>query len=173
MAGVRTLAKGKTKFTLLTTAPANPAAPTATELNAGIDLSADILMSDFSWTAGDSAVVSEDSLADTETVEVFDSSTYTLGITLWRKFDPATGAPDPTGEAGWDALKVKGAEVYAYARETGKDSTEEWAAADEIYLGGLVAVDNAQRLDGTGFVKRRIPLRNRRMYNNIEVAAGV
>lgn len=172
MAGARTLAKGKTKFTVLTTAPADEANPTETELAAGIDSSGIVLMSDFNWSAADSTTIAEDSLEDLETVDVFDSSTYNLGITLWRLTDPATGDPDPAAEALWEAVKIKGAEVYCYARETGKDSTEAWAAGDEIYLGGRVAVDNPQRLDGTGFIKRRVPMRNRKMYNNIVVATG-
>lgn len=172
MAGVRTLAKGKTKFTILTTAPADEENPTDTELNAGLQGSGVILMSDFAWTPADSTTIAEDSLEDLETVEVFDSSTYNLGITLWRKFDPETGAADPLIEQIWEALKTKGAEVWCYARESGKDSTEPWAANDEYYLGGRVAVDNPQRLDGTGFIKRRVPMRNRKMINNGTVATG-
>lgn len=37
MAGIRVLADEHIKFTILTAKPANPAAPTAAELNAGID----------------------------------------------------------------------------------------------------------------------------------------
>lgn len=171
--GVRTLAKGKTKFTVLTTAPAVEGAPTVTELAAGIDMSGDILTSDFSWTAADSAVVSEDALSDDETVEVFDASMYTLGLTLWRKFDPATGVADPATETGWAAMKVKGSTFWAYARESGKASTEPWAADDEIYLGGRVECDTPQRIDGAGFIKRRVPLKNRKMFDNITVGTGV
>ena len=60
----RVLADGKTKFTILTTKPANPEAPTATELNAGIDLSASVLASDFNWSNADSDRVAEKALAD-------------------------------------------------------------------------------------------------------------
>jgi len=172
MAGARTLAKGKTKFTVLTTAPADEEKPTVTELEAGIQASGVVLMSDFAWSAADSTTVAEDSLEDRETVDVFDSSTYNLGITLWRLLDDATGEPDPAAEALWEAVKTKGTEFWAYARETGKDATEPWVAGDEFYLGGRVASDNPQRLDGTGFIKRRIPLRNRQMFNNGVVATG-
>lgn len=169
----RVLADGKTKFTVLTTAPADPAAPTATELNAGIDLSCDILSSDFTWTATASDTVDEKALCATGNSVVFGSSNYDLGVTLWRQFDSATGAPDTANEAGWEALKEKGTTIYAYARESGKDSTEEWAASDEIYLGGEVVTDLPQRTDGTGFIKRRVVLGAQRMHDNIEVAAGV
>lgn len=171
MAGARVLADGKTKWTVLTTAPANPAAPTATELNAGIDMSCDILKSDFNWTATDSESIAEDALCDKDTQEVFGKGNYNLGVTIWRKYATA-GGPDEASEAGWAVMKEKGAEFYAYARESDKDSTETWTAGDEIYLGGKVSADQPQRLDGTGFIKRRVPLKSRGMFNNIEVAAG-
>ena len=169
--GARVLAEGKTKFTILTTKPANPAAPTATELNAGIDLSCDILSSDFTWSATDSDKVSEPALCDANNSNAIGKGNYQAGLTLWRKFLTA-GGPDVANEAGWAALSEKGAEVYGYARETDKDSTELWEAADEIYLGGSVVTDTPQRTDGTGFLKRRIPMEPQRMYDNIVVAAG-
>ena len=68
------IADGKTKFTILTAAPANPEAPTATELNAGIDISCDVLASNFTWGAGDSNTVSEQALCDETAAEVMTSS---------------------------------------------------------------------------------------------------
>lgn len=168
----RVLADGKTKFTVLTTAPADPAAPTATELNAGIDLSCDILSSDFTWTPTASDTVDEKALCATGNSTVFGSSNYDLGVTLWRLFDETTGAADTASEAGWVALKDKGTTLWAYARETGKPSTEDWAAGDEIYLGGEVVTDLPTRTDGTGFIKRRVVLGAQRMHDNIEVAAA-
>ena len=169
----RTLADGKTKFTIVTTAPVNPAAPTATELNAGIDLSCDILTSDFNWTNADSDTVGNDqkALCEKGNPPTYGSSNYNLGVTLFRQFDRATGAPTED-ELGWTAIKEKGSEVWGYARETGKDSTEEWAADDEIYLGGRVMSDAAQRIDGTGFIRRRVPLGAQSMHENITVAAA-
>lgn len=168
----RVLADGKTKFTILTTAPADPASPTATELNAGVDLSCDILASDFTWGAADSDKIAEKALCDSGNSNAIGASNYTAGLTLWRKFAVA-GGPDAEAELGWAALKEKGAEVYAYARETDKEASEDWASGDEIYLGGKVITDTPQRTDGTGFLKRRIPMEPQRMYDNIEVAAGV
>jgi len=167
----RVLADGKTKFTILTTKPANPSAPTATELNAGIDLSCDILSSDFTWTATDSEKVAEKALCDTSNSNALGAGNYSAGVTLWRKFLTAGGA-DVANETGWAALSEKGAEVYGYARETDKDSTEDWEADDEIYLGGLVVTDTPQRSDGSGFIKRKVPMEPQRMYDNIKVAAG-
>ena len=74
------IADGKTKFTILTAAPANPEAPTATELNAGIDISCDVLASNFTWGAGDSNTVSEQALCDETAAEVMTSSVWELSL---------------------------------------------------------------------------------------------
>ena len=161
----KTLADGKTKFTILTAAPENPAAPTASVLNAGIDLSCDILKGDFTWTAADSDTVTDQgALCEKGNSTTFGASNYTTGITLFRFVD--------AGEDGWEAVQEKGTEVWGYARETEKDSTEDWADGDEIYLGGRVVTDTPQRLDGTGFIRRRIPLGPQQMFDNIVVAAA-
>jgi hypothetical protein len=167
----RVLADGKTKFTILTTKPANPAAPTATELNAGIDLSDSVLASDFNWSATDSDKIAEKALSDQGNSNAIGASNYTTGITLWRYYATAGGV-DATADTGYDALKEKGTTVWGYARESDKDASEAWEAADEIYLGGEVITDSPQRLDGTGFIKRRVPLEMQRGYDNIVVGAG-
>jgi hypothetical protein len=167
----RVLADGKTKFTILTTAPANPAAPTATELNAGIDLSCDILTSDFTWGATDSDKIAEKALCDSGNSNAIGASNYAGGFTLWRKFLTAGGFDD-ANETGWAALKEKGTTLYGYARQMDKDATETWAATDEIYLGAEFITDTPQRTDGTGFVKYKIPVEIQRGYPFIEVAAG-
>lgn len=168
----RVLADGKTKFTILTTKPVNPSAPTAAELNAGIDLSCDVLTSDFMWSAADSDRIDEQALCSKNNTKAIGKGNHSTGITLWRKYDVA-GGPDAAAETGWAALMEKGSEVYGYARESDKDSTEAWLAADEIYLGGRVATDTPQRTDGTGFIKRKIPMEPQEMYDNIVVAAPV
>lgn len=166
----RVLADGKTKFTILTTKPADPSAPTATELNAGIDLSCSVLTSDFNWSATDSDKIAEKALCDVGNSNAIGASNYTTGFTLWRYFLTAGGA-DTAADAGFTAVQEKGTTLWGYARESDKDSTDDWAAGDDIYLGGEVINDTPQRLDGTGFIKRRVPLEAQRMYDNIAVAA--
>jgi hypothetical protein len=171
MSGARVLADGKTKFTVLTTKPANPAAPTATELNAGIDLSLDVLSSDFTFSATDSDKVPEKPLGQGGNANAIGASNFQAGFTLWRKF--ATGGGfDEASETGWAAVKVKGTTVWAYARQMDKEATATWTAADEIYLGAEITVDNFQRTDGTGFIKYRIPTEVQNGYPGIAVAAG-
>ena len=168
----RVLADGKTKFTILTTRPADPKAPTAAELNAGIDLSQRVLASDFNWSATDSDKIGEKALAESGNSNAIGASNYTTGITLWRYFDEESGSVDAEEDAGFTATRAKGTTVWGYARETAKDPDEEWASGDDIYLGGEVLTDTPQRLDGSGFIKRRIPLEMQRGYDNIKVAAA-
>lgn len=171
MAGVKTLADGHIKLAVLTTSPANPAAPTVTELNAGIDASSKVLISDFVWGATDSDKVAERALTDINNVNAIAASNFQAGISIWRYFNAATGVADPTDDALWTAVKTKGTTLWLYARQTGKLATAAWASADEIYLGGSVVTDNPQLPgDAGGFIKRRIPLEPQQMYPNIAAA---
>lgn len=167
--GARVLADGKTKFTVLTTKPANPAAPTAAELNAGIDLSMNVLTSDFTFGAVDSDKVAEKALGASGNANAIGASNYQVGFTLWRKFLTAGGF-DSADESGWSALKLKGATVWAYARQMDKAAAAAWASADEIYLGAEFTTDTPQRTDGTGFIKYRIPGEVQTGYPFIAVA---
>ena len=64
---------------MLTTKPANPAAPTATELNAGIDLSCDVMASDFTWGATDSDKVAEKALCVENNANALGASNFAAG----------------------------------------------------------------------------------------------
>jgi hypothetical protein len=165
----RVLADGKTKFTVCTTKPVNPAAPTAAELNAGIDLSLDVLSSDFNFGAVDSDKVAEKALGASGNANAIGASNYQVGFTLWRKF-ASGGGFDGAAETGWAALKVKGATLYGYARQMDKLATAAWAATDEIYLGAEFTTDTPQRTDGTGFIKYRIPAEAQTGYPFIAAA---
>lgn len=166
----RMIGDGKTKFTICTTKPANPGAPTVAELNAGIDLSFKVLGSDFMWSPTDSTAIGETPLGEKIEANSPGRGVYNAGITLWRYYATGGGV-NATEDAGFTALKVKGTTVYGYARESDKDATAAWAAGDEIYLGAEVVNDTPQRLDGTGFIKRRVPLMVQRAYDYISVAA--
>lgn len=171
MAGVKTLADGHTKVAILTTAPANLAAPTVAELTAGIDASAKILVSDFTFSATDSDKVAERSLVDINNVNAIAASNFQAAFSIWRYFNSSTGVADPTDDALWTAVKTKGSTLYIYARRTGKLATAAWASGDEIYQGGSVITDNPQLLsDLGGFLKHRIPCEPQQMFPNIAAA---
>ena len=169
----KSLADGHTKFTILITEPADPANPTVTELNAGIDASCNILASDFTWGAADSDKVAEKALCATNNANSIGASNFTAGITPFRYFDATTGAPDPAADEVFAATKAKGTELWGYARKTGKKSTDPWLAADEIYLGAKVITDEPQPpSDQGGYIKFRVPMEVQEGYPFIAVAAG-
>lgn len=167
----KSLADGHIKLAILTTAPANPAAPTVAELNAGINAACRILASDFAWSAGDSDKVAEKALCDVNNVNALGASNFSAGLTIFRFFNATTGVADPVEDALWTAMRAKGTTLYIYARETGKLETAPWAASDEIYLGGSVLTDLPQKpSDAGGYIKRRIPLEPQSMFPNIAAA---
>lgn len=170
MAFARSLAIGHRKVAILTVAPANPFAPTAAELNAGIDASPIILESDWVFGATDSDKVQEKSLQDIINANVVSTGNANAGMTLFRRFDTVTGAPDATGDALFTASKTKGTLLYVYERESGKVSTVAWASAD-IALGMQVSTDEPQKPGDTGgYIKRRIPLEPQAYYGLVTVA---
>ena len=169
----KSLADGHTKFTILLEEPVNPAAPTAAELNAGIDASCNILASDFTWSATDSDKVAEKALCDTSNSNAIGAGNYQAGVTPWRYIDAATGAIDETEDEVFQALKVKGTTVWGYIRQNGKLASAVWATGDEIPLGMEVLTDTPQQpSDRGGFLKMRVPMEPQRGWDFIEVAAG-
>jgi hypothetical protein len=172
---VKSLADGKKKITLLTIAPANEEAPTAVELNAGEDISCNVLDSDFNWTNTDSATFDEKPACAKGQVLALGASNYDLAATFIREYletGGTVGAADIAGlDAGYQAVKTKGSVVWIYVRETAKDSDEDWAAADEIYLGGKVQSDAPARVNNDGNIKRRVKFLPQRMFEDIAVAA--
>ncbi|MCL8026311.1 phage tail tube protein [Nocardioides bruguierae] len=169
----KSLADGHMKLTLLTTKPVDEEAPTAAELNAGIDASCAILASDFTWTAADSDKIAEAALCDTLNVNALGRDNFTAGMTLFRYFDDTTKNADATEDAAFAATKTKGTELWGYLRVTGKEATEDWATDDEIELGLKVLTDNPQRpSNGGGYVKTRIPLEPQAGWPQIAVGAG-
>jgi hypothetical protein len=169
----RSLADGHTKFVILTVEPVNPASPTLTELDAGIDASDRILASDFTFGAGDSDKVAEKSLAAMNNANALGASNYTAGFTVFRYFDPTTKNADADEDEVWAAVKVKGTELWCYARRNGKASTAAFAAADELFLGAYLVTDQAQPPgDMGGYIKWRVPCEVQSAYPNILVAGA-
>lgn len=166
----RSLAEGHTKIAILTAKPANLAAPTVAELNAGIDASCRILASDFTFGAAASNSVDDKALCSTNNAKTFGASNYEAGLTLFRYFDATTKNAHATEDSLFTALKTKGVTFWVYARETAKLSTDAWAQSDEIYLGAEVINDVPQTVEKTGFVKRRIPMEVQLAYDNITAA---
>lgn len=156
------LADGKIKIAVLSTKPADPTVPTVTELEAGIEASCRILSSDYAVGPQASETVDEKPVCVEGNVQVPGASNYSAEFSVFRYFDPETGAPEESGvdaEIGDDlyqAVKTKGARLWLVERETSKKSREAWAADDEVSTYEVI-LDNPQKPgDQGGFIKRKI-----------------
>jgi hypothetical protein len=166
----KSLADGHIKLAVLTTAPANPAAPTAAELAAGINAACAILASDFALTATDSDKIAERALCELNNVNSLGASNYSAGLTIFRYFNGSSlGTADTTADVLFTAAKTKGTSLWLYPRKTGKLESAAWAATDELYLGAEVLTDTPQEQQG-GFIKFRVPLEVQKAYPFIAVA---
>lgn len=168
---MKVAADGKKKFTLLLTKPAG-AIPTALELNAGQDISAAVLDSDANWTPTASDRFNEKPASTKGNSAALGASNFDTALTFLREFLDA-GGPDAVGDdKGYQAVKTKGTTVWIYLRETDADSTEDWAAGDEIHLGGEVVSDAPMRVNNDGNIKRRIEFLPQVMISEVLVTAG-
>lgn len=166
----RALSDGTVKLTLLTTKPADPYAPTTTELSAGTDISCSVLSSDFALGPTDSDKIAEKPLCTEGNANALGPSNYAANITLFRYFDTGV-AEDPEDDA-YQAMKTKGTEVYLVMRQTDKKSTAAWAATDECEVYYAIT-DNPQKpTDAGGYIKRRVPLEIQDAWLDGTVAAG-
>lgn len=166
----KSLADGHQKLTILTTPAANPLAPTAIELNAGVDISAAVLASDFAWGATASDSVQEQVLIDATNAAAYGASNWQASVTLMRFFDSSTSQVSTAGDVAYQTLKTQGTQVWGYLRENGKLATAAWATGDDA-VALRVITDNAQRpSNGGGFIKRTIPLAVQEGHNDVTVA---
>lgn len=166
----KSLADGRIKLVALTTAPANPAAPTPTELNAGIDLSCRILKSDYRLSAVASDTVAEAELCSEGNAVVYGASNYEGSVTPFRYLTDE-GKADAANDVAWDTLKEKGTPLWLYERE-GPEYTVPFATGDEVE-GYEVITDNPQKpSDRSGFTKRVVPLGVQRAWLNVLVGAA-
>lgn len=156
------LAEGHKKVAVLATAPVIMSAPTITELTAGIDASCRILENNFEMTSDGSDTVDEKTLCDIGTSEVPTNPKFKAAMTVFRYFDPITGKPDTSaagsiGDALFQALKERGTEQWIVVRETSKLAKAAWVIGDECSVYHIIT-DAWQRGDGTGYIKRMIPM---------------
>lgn len=169
---MKVAADGKKKFTLLLQKPAGRI-PTATELNAGQDISCAVLDSDANWTNAASDRFNEKAACQKGNSQALGASNYDTALTFLREYLEGAEGADLTGEdMGYQAVKVKGTTVWIYLRETDKDSAEDWAAGDEIHLGGEVVSEAPMRVNNDGNLKRRVEFLPQNMITEELVPVG-
>ena len=172
MTAVRVLAEGRTKFTILTTKPANPASPTAAELNAGLDASCKVTREGFAWSPSDSDTIDDAELCSTSKAVAPGAANADLGFQVYRYYLDAGGV-DPAGDTLFAAVKTKGTVLWGYVRQTDKLASAAWAANDEIALGAEFWVDHPQlNIAGSGWTKAKVPCHANNVYPWIKAAAG-
>ena len=150
----KSLADGRIKVSLLAVRPANPNAVTVQEAAAGIDASCRILSSDYVAGPTASDTVAEKELCKTGNASALGASNYEVSFSPFRYFG-ANQVADPVEDAVFQATDEKGTTLYVLERETSKLATEPFAADDEYSLYEVVT-DNPQRIDLTGYIKRKI-----------------
>ena len=171
----KSLADGRVKLSIMSVKPADPLAPTVTELAAGIDAAMRILSSDFALGPTASDTVDEKPIGQEGNVKVLTTSNYEGNLTPFRYFDGTgkaeTGTGGEVGDAVFQALKVKGSRVWIAKRFTSKKSTDAWAANDEVEVYEVVS-DNSSDGEASGYIKKRCPISVEDAWLNGTVAAG-
>ncbi len=172
----RSLADAHKKIAILTVQPVNPAAPTVTELNAGIGgatgVGSRILLSDWTFGPTDSDTFNERAVSEDGNANAYGASNYQCAFTTFRYFNATTGVPLATEDTLFAAGKSKGTRLWVYERETGQKESDAWTAADELSFGAEVLTDHPQKSSETGgYIKRRIPTQVQKGYPNIAAAA--
>lgn len=168
----KVLADGKTKLAILATAPADPEAPTVTELTAGIDASCNIAKTGYTLGPAASETINDPELCVDVNATVYGASNFEGTFGVFRFFDEETGQVDTASDEVFEALRTKGVEVWLVERETGKKSTEPFEAGDEVSVYRAL-LDNPQKSsDRTGWIKNTIVPAIQAGYLNVEVAAG-
>lgn len=168
----KTLADGKTKVALLSTAPADPEAPTVAELTAGIDASCNIAKTGYSLGPTTSETINDPELCVDVNSTVYGASNFEANFSVFRFYDHDTGLVDPVSDEVFEALKTKGAEIWIAERESHKKSEEAWEVGDEVSV-YRVLLDNPQKSsDRTGFIKNVIVPAVQEGHLNVTVGAG-
>lgn len=133
---------------------ASAAAPTTTELDAGVDITC-LVVSTYEVRADASDTTNERAVCEVANVVAPTIQNYMGNLVLFRQFDAVTGAleaDDATslfefGEVGW------------FVRRLGKPYSTAWTAGDVVDVYKFM-VDNPQVQGGTGegYLKATIPL---------------
>ena len=152
---VKVLADKKWKLAVLTTKPADEAAPTATELNAGIEACLKIDAAGFTHRPAASDTVESKMLCGAKE-QVMTDSNFEQTMRVVRMFLEGGGV-DPSEDALFTALKTRGATLWAYGRLTDKDALDPWEDGDECYLGTRFTPDWAAPSIEGGWIAADIP----------------
>lgn len=164
----KTLAEGRTAVYLLTQKPANPAAPTATEIKAGKNITCQILKSGYKLGAVASDTVNEPALCSTGNATAFGAANYEAELTLFD-FRTADGKADTAEGSALHALKERGTTCWLVEREGPLESAE-ITAGDVVDVYEVVTDAPQKPQERAGYIKRTIPMGVQRAWEGVTVA---
>lgn len=175
----KSLADGRVKLSVMDTKPANPLAPTVTELDAGLEASLRVLSSDYKLGAVASDTVDEKPIGQEGNVKVLTTSNYEGNLSIFRYFNTTTHVAeagtgttsDTVGDDVYQAMKAKGTRLWIAKRFTDKASSAAWAATDEVEVFEVVT-DNSFDMEATGYIKRNVPISIEDAWLNGAVVSG-
>ena len=153
----KTLADGRIALVALTTAPANLAAPTVAELEAGTRLECRINKSDYQLGADASSTIDEQELCKRGAAQDFGPAQWSGSLTPFRYLD-GEGAADADNDIAWTLLKSKGTHLWLVERE-GPLYNAPFMAGQEVSV-YEVNTDTPQKPSdrNSGYIKRVVPL---------------
>ncbi|MCI7306152.1 MULTISPECIES: phage tail tube protein [Trueperella] len=154
--GPKTLADARTKLTVLTVRPKNMKAITVAELTAGYDIQDFILKSDFQLGPSGSSTISEIELGAPGEGQAFGLSAGSGHVTIFRYLDQ-DGKPDPEADVVFSLFKTKGTELTLVRRD-GAPAGQAWKSGDEYSAFEVTNDDPQFPADGSGYIKRPVPL---------------
>ena len=152
----KTLADARTRLAILTTKPANVAAPTVAELNAGIDASCRILKSDYRLSPTASDTIADSDLCSDGNAVAFGASNYEGSVTPFWYLD-AAGKTIVGEDMVYQAMKTKGTRLWLVERE-GPKYTTAWTIADVVEVYEVITDHPQKPSDRGGYIKRVVPL---------------
>ena len=176
----RSLADAKRKVVILTTRPADPEAPTLTELEDGIEASCRIIAGGYNVGPQASETVDEKALCEEGNVQAWGPSNYVAEFSIFRYFDEETGLPEEgeadteegIGDSLFQMLKTKGTLFWLYEREIGRKALDPFAAGEPVE-GYEIETDNPTKPDDQGgYIKRSITGNVKRAWLDAEVTAA-
>lgn len=169
---VKSLADGHTKLAVLATAPADPLAPTVTELEEALDASCRIAKNGYSLGPTASESIADPALCEDVNSNVWGASNFESSVPVFRYFDESTQLIDELGDEVYQALKTKGQIVWLVERESLKKSTDPWEAGDIVNVYEAL-LDNPQKpTDRTGYIKNVIAPAIQNGHLDVAVAAA-
>ena len=167
----QTLADGRILLTALTTAPADPKAPTLAELAAGKKISCRIMKSDYQLGATGNTEITEQEMCKKGEGKAPGPATYEGSLTVFRYLDDL-GKPVIADDLAWELLKTLGTHLWLVERE-GPIESKAYAAGDVVDVYEVITNTPTKPSDRfSGYIKRTVKLSVVDAHEGAVVAAG-